>query len=316
MTFVWVEKYRPTKLDQCVFPNRLKDIFQGIVSSKDKSFPNMLFHGGPGCGKTTVASILCDLTKHESMKINGSKDAGIETLRTTIQQFASSVSFDSHRKCVILNEADFINPNTTQPALRGFIEEFSSNCAFIFTCNYLFKILKEIHSRCTVMDFTVRSDEEKDMRIGMTQWIKQILESEKVKFDKKVLSQHVRRYFPDFRRTINELQAYSIAHNKTIDEGILSRTGSITRDINQVTEFIRRKDYKSMYEWVVTSDYDPGIFTDLWNFWMEGKFLKDSALAEATYILSDFEFKATQAINPKLNLCSCLGQVMTNCEFV
>ena len=216
--YLWVEKYRPRTIDSCVLSVDLRRYFKGIL--KKKEIQNMLLSGSAGTGKTTVARALCEELNTDYIVINGSEESGIDVLRTKIKQFASTVSFTGNTKIVILDEADYLNPNSTQPALRGFIEEYSSNCRFIFTCNYKNRIIQPLHSRCSVVDFKIPKQEKPKIAASFFEHILKILNNENVKFVDKVVAKVVEKHFPDYRRTLNELQRY--AQSGVIDEGILT----------------------------------------------------------------------------------------------
>ncbi len=312
LNFQWVEKYRPQKLEDCVLPDRLKSVFDGIEKSKDKSFPNMIFVGSPGGGKTTLARVLCNVTDHEYQFINGSKDSGIDTLRTRIQTFATSVSFDKHRKCVIMDEADYANA-VLQAALRGSTEQFAPNCAFIFTLNYKHRLIDAIQSRTAILDFTIKKEERPEVKRGIFLSIKKILEAEGVTFDTKVLVEHVNRYFPDFRRMINELQLYALGRGK-IDVGILSQVESGSIELAEITEFVRTKNFSKIYEFSVQNP-DPSIMNDLWRFWIDKKKIEGASAADLSLIVSEYEYRATYPVDPAVNICAFLAQVMNTCRF-
>ena len=224
--FLWVEKYRPTTVDECVLPNQLKDTFKQIVDSGE--LPNMMFTGTAGVGKTTVARALCNELDLDYIIVNGSEDGNIDTLRGKIKQFASTVSLQGGYKVVILDEADYLNPQSTQPALRGFIEEFSNNCRFILTCNFKNRIIEPLHSRCSVYEFNIGNKAElAGQFMGRLQTI---LTKEEVKYEDPVLAELIMKYIPDWRRVINECQRYGMSGS--IDSGILvSLSESIEPDI-------------------------------------------------------------------------------------
>ena len=215
---LWVEKYRPKTIADCILPEQLKNTFQQYVDKKE--IPNLIFAGSAGVGKTTVAKAMCDEIGADYIMINGSDESGIDTLRTKIKGFASTVSLIGGRKVIIIDEADYLNPNSTQPAFRGVIEEFASNCSFIFTCNYKNRIIQPIHSRCSVIDFKLQNGQRAKMATLLLKRVKEILKIEGVDFDEKVLAEVITKYFPDYRRVLNELQRYSVSGK--IDVGILS----------------------------------------------------------------------------------------------
>ena len=221
--FLWVEKYRPKTLDECILPEATVDVFKKFVESGE--IPNMLLCGTAGTGKTTVARALCNELGCDYIVINGSEESGIDVLRTKIKNFASTVSFEGKPKVVILDEADYLNPNSTQPALRAFIEEFSKNCRFIFTCNFKNRIIAPLHSRTTVVDFKLVNGQKKKMAAKFHRRMMEILQDEGVEYNNKVLAELLMKHFPDYRRVLNELQRYSVGG--VIDEGILSNLSLI-----------------------------------------------------------------------------------------
>jgi DNA polymerase III delta prime subunit len=219
---LWTEKYRPQTIENCILPERLKKPFQEYVNQK--TIPNLLLSGGPGVGKTTVAKAMCNEIGCDYLVINGSDESGIDTFRTKIKHYASSMSFDGNRKVIIIDEADYLNPNSTQPALRNAIEEFAGNCSFIFTCNFKNRIIDPLHSRCAVIDFGMKNGEKEKMASQFFKRIQEILQSEKIEFDKAVVAELVKKHFPDFRRVVNELQRYSKFGE--INQGILAQISS------------------------------------------------------------------------------------------
>ena len=308
MNDLLVEKYRPRKVSDCVLPESLSDTFQDIVKSGD--IPNMILSGGAGCGKTTVARALCDELGRDIMFINASEDGGIDTLRTRIRQFASAVSLSGSAKVVILDEADYLNPQSTQPALRGFIEEFSSNCRFILTCNFKHRIIEPLHSRCTTIDFKIPAKEKQKMAKQFLTRTKDILDKESVQYDELVLAELIIRYFPDFRRVLNEIQRYSVSGS--IDAGIL-----VTADIGAETliKALKAKNFPDIRRWVVdNSDRDTAhIFRKIYETLLDS--LQPAAIPQAVLVLSDYQHKAAFAADQEINLAACCIMLASECTF-
>lgn len=308
MNDLLVEKYRPRKVSDCVLPESLSDTFQDIVKSGD--IPNMILSGGAGCGKTTVARALCDELGRDIMFINASEDGGIDTLRTRIRQFASAVSLSGSAKVVILDEADYLNPQSTQPALRGFIEEFSSNCRFILTCNFKHRIIEPLHSRCTTIDFKIPAKEKPKMAKQFLSRTKDILDKESVQYDERVLAELIIRYFPDFRRVLNEIQRYSVSGS--IDTGIL-----VTADIGAETliKALKAKNFPDIRRWVVdNSDRDTAhIFRKIYETLLDS--LQPTAIPQAVLVLSDYQHKAAFAADQEINLAACCIMLASECTF-
>ena len=248
---LWTEKYRPQIIEDCILPERLKKPFQEYVNQKN--IPNLLLSGGAGVGKTTVAKAMCNEIGCDYMIINGSDESGIDTFRTKIKNYASSMSLSGGRKVIIIDEADYLNPNSTQPALRNAIEEFASNCSFIFTCNFKNRIIEPLHSRCAVIDFALKNGEKDKMAVAFMKRTLSVLESEKIQFDKPVVAELIKKHFPDFRRVLNELQRYS--QFGKIDTGILAQIGDIS--ISEIIRFMKDRDFGSVRKWVATQEVDP-----------------------------------------------------------
>ena len=304
--FLWVEEYRPKTIDDCVLPSELKDFFKGIVAKGD--IQNMLLTGSAGTGKTTVARALCEELNCDYIVINGSEESGIDVLRTKIKSFASTVSFTGNTKVVILDEADYLNPNSTQPALRGFIEEFSNNCRFIFTCNYKNRIIPALHSRCTVVDFKIPKDEKRKIAVSFFKRIQTILEKENIKFDAKVVATVVEKYFPDFRRTLNELQRYSTSGS--IDEGILVNVGE--ENMNELVSALKGKDWKRMRAWAVNNlDNDPvSLFRKIYDTLIP----LTNQVPQLVLTIADYQYKSAFVADQEINLVACLTEIMASVE--
>ena len=242
---LWVEKYRPETIDDCILPVLTKDVFLSIVDSGE--IPNLLLTGSPGIGKTTVAKALCNQLDCDWLMINGSDEGRmIDTLRTTVVNYASTVSLSGGKKVIIIDEADYMNKDSVQPALRGVIEEFSKNCRFIFTCNFKNRIIPALHSRCSVVDFAIDKKDKPAIAGEMLRMVKKILDKEGVKHEEVVLADLVLKHFPDFRRVINELQKYSL--NGVIDEGILKQSSD--ENFNELFMALRGKNFSVMRKWV------------------------------------------------------------------
>lgn len=305
---LWVEKYRPKTIADCILPERLKRPFEEYVIKK--SIPNLLLAGNAGVGKTTVAKALCHEVGCDSIVINGSDESGIDTFRTKIKQYASSMSFLGGRKVIIIDEADYLNSNSTQPALRSAIEEFSGNCSFIFTCNFKKRIIEPLHSRCAVIDFGLKNGEKVKMAGLFHRRILSILENEKVEFDASVVAEVIKKHFPDFRRVINELQRYS--QFGKIDSGILSQVKSVS--LKEIISFLKDKDFSSARKWVSTCDVDTSVvFKEIYDNMYDH--IKKISIPRAVLILADYQYKAAFVVDHEINLMACLTELMIDCEF-
>ena len=305
---LWVEKYRPSKVEDCILPDAIKSTFQEYVTRKE--IPNLLLSGTAGVGKTTIAKALCQEVGCDYIVINGSDESGIDVLRNKIKNYASSVSLMGGRKVVILDEADYLNPNSTQPALRGAIEEFSSNCSFIFTCNFKNRIIDPIHSRCTVVDFKLNGQKAK-MAAAFFKRVEWILEQEGVEYDKEVVAAVITKHFPDNRRILNELQRYSVSGR--IDKGILSSVADI--QLNDLVRSLSNKDFTSARKWVTNNlDNDPTrIFRSLYDNLQES--LKPNSVPQLVLILAKYQYQTAFVADPEINLVACLTEIMVDCEF-
>jgi DNA polymerase III delta prime subunit len=305
---LWTERYRPQTIEDCILPERLKKPFQEYVNNKQ--IPNLLLSGGAGVGKTTVAKAMCEEIGCDYMVINGSDESGIDTFRNKIKNYASSMSLSGGRKVIIIDEADYLNPNSTQPALRNAIEEFATNCSFIFTCNYKTRIIEPLHSRCAVVDFALKNDEKKQMAGSFFKRIQNILQQENVQYDDSVIAELIKKHFPDFRRVLNELQRYS--QFGKIDVGILSQIGNIR--INEVVKFLKEKDFASVRKWVATSDVDTNtVFRQLYDSLYD--VMKPQSIPQAVIIIADYQYKNAFVADTEINLVACLTEIMANCEF-
>ena len=308
--FLWVEKYRPTKVSDCVLPQSLKNTFSTLVSTGE--LPNMLFTGTAGVGKTTVAKALCKELDLDYIIVNGSEEGNIDTLRNKIKHFASTVSLQGGYKVVILDEADYLNPQSTQPALRGFIEEFSNNCRFILTCNFKNRIIEPLHSRCSVYEFAIPNSEKPAIAAGIFKRVTEILRQEDVKFDQKIVATLVEKYFPDFRRVINELQRYSLSG--TIDNGIFVNLSE--NNIKVLITHLKEKDFKGMRKWVVDNiDTEPAaIFRKIYD--NLNAYIKPTSIPQTVVILADYQYKNAFVADHELNVVACMVELMANVEFL
>jgi len=307
--FLWVEKYRPKKIEECILSIDLRKTFSNIVAGGE--LQNMMLTGTAGTGKTTVARSLCNELDLDYIVINGSEESGIDTLRNKIKQFASSVSLSGGYKVVILDEADYLNPQSTQPALRGFIEEFSSNCRFILTCNFKNRIIEPLHSRCSVIEFAMPK-KERDALAGMfMQRVQQILAVESINSDPAVLAELIIKYFPDFRRTLNELQRYS--NFGKIDSGILVNATDISLDT--LMSSLKIKNFKQMRQWVADNiDTEPAaMFRKIYDNMNE--FVEPQSIPQLVLILADYQYKNSFVADHELNMVACLTEVMAGVKF-
>ena len=311
--FLWVEKYRPRKIADIVLPKALKDTFQAIVESGEMQ--NMLFTGTAGLGKTTVAKALCNELGCDFIVVNGSEEGNIETLRGKIKQFASSISLQGGYKVVILDEADYLNPQSTQPALRGFIEEFSSNCRFILTCNFKNRIIEPLHSRCGVYEFNTN---KKSLALlaqdFMTNRLENILKAENVQYEPRVLAELIMKHAPDWRRVINEIQRLAASNNNSIHPGVLGSTAS--SPVDSLVDSLKEKNFKKVRAWVVNNqDVDTStVFRSLYDSMSEK--VKPQSIPQMILILADYQYKNAFVADHELNTVACMVEVMSSVEFL
>ena len=305
--FLWVEKYRPQTISDCILPDGLKQTFQEYVDAGEIS--NMLLCGTAGTGKTTVARALCNELGCDYIVINGSDESGIDVLRTKIRDFASTVSFESKAKVVILDEADYLNPNSTQPALRAFIEEFSGNCRFIFTCNFKNRIIEPLHSRTSVIDFKIDKKDRPEMAQKFMGRMQYILTQEGIPYEQNVLAELLMKHFPDYRRVINELQRYS--RSGSIDSGILSNIAEI--NTKELIDSLKDKDWKKMRQWVVNNvDNDPqGVYRKVYDSLID----KVKQVPHLVLLIADYQYKSAFVADQEINLTACLTDIMASVEF-
>ena len=310
--FLWVEKHRPKTIEQCILSDTIKGTLEDLV--RDNKVPNLMFTGPAGVGKTTVARAICDITNTDYIIINGSDEGRmIDTLRTKMTQFCSTISLSGGgRKVVIIDEADYMNPDSVQPAMRGFIEKFAENCSFIFTCNFKNRIIEPIHSRCAVIDFALKKDENPDIASQFMIRCGDILTEEGVKYDKRVVAELINKHFPDFRRVINELQRYSTSSE--INSGVLAIIGEL--NLNQLISALRNKNFHDMRQWVSSNvDNDPTtIYRKIYDKLYE--VLEKSSIPQAVLIIADYQYKSAFVADQEINLVACLIELMAECEFV
>jgi DNA polymerase III delta prime subunit len=306
--YLWVEKYRPQTIDECILPKNLKETFKQFIQTGE--LPNFLFCGTAGVGKTTVAKALCNEVGAEYLLINGSEESGIDVLRTKIKSFASTVSLTDSKKVIILDEADYLNPNSTQPALRAFIEEFSNNCRFIFTCNYKNRIIEPLHSRCSVIDFKIENAEKQEIAAAFFKRTINILIKENTVADQKVVAELVTKHFPDWRRVLNELQRYSVSGK--IDAGILV---NMTEDsFKDLLKNMKDKNFTEVRKWVAKNGDSEtiNIFRQLYD--TASVHLEPASIPQLVLILADYQYKAAFVADHELNLMAALTEVMSSCK--
>jgi DNA polymerase III delta prime subunit len=307
--FLWVEKYRPKTIQDTVLPAELKETFQQFVN--DKVVPNLLLSGRAGTGKTTVARAMLEELGCDYIIINGSMNGNIDTLRNDISSFASSVSLSGGRKYVILDEADYLNANSTQPALRNFMEEFSRNCGFILTCNFKNKIIEPLHSRCSVIEFKIPTKDKPKLAAQFYRRVIDILSSENVTADSKVVAAVVEKHFPDFRRTLNELQRYGATGS--IDTGILANVQDIS--VKELVGYMKTKDFTNVRKWVGENlDTDPvTLFRKFYDSSVE--YFKGSAIPQLVLLIAEYQYKQAFVADGEINVVAFLTEVMVECEF-
>ena len=307
--FLWVEEYRPKDVGSCVLPKNLKDTFLEFVESDN--IPNLILSGKPGVGKTTIAKAMIDQIGATYMMINGSEESGIDVLRTKIKNFASTVSLEGGRKYLILDEADYLNPQSTQPALRGFIEEFHKNCGFILTCNYKNRLIEPLHSRCSVVEFSIPKSEKQNLSSEFMKRLISILDTEEIKYDKRVVAEVIKTHFPDWRRTLNELQRYSVSG--TIDAGILVNLSDV--NIKQLMTCMKNKEFTNVRKWVVDNlDNDPvhllrSVYDNLYEY------VDGSSIPHCVVVLGEYQYKSAFVADQEINTMACLTEIMARAKF-
>jgi len=307
--FLWVEQYRPKTIDDCILPDSLKTLFKSFIKKGELS--NMLFSGTPGIGKTTVAKALCEQMNCDWIMINGSEEGGIDVLRNKIKNFASTVSLSGGKKVVILDEADYLNPQSTQPALRGFVEEFHKNCRFILTCNFKNRIIEPLHSRFSNIEFKVNPKDKPKLASRLFERAVYILKEQNVDYEEKVLAELIKKHFPDFRKLINELQRYSVSG--AIDAGILVNVSD--ENLKTLVTHLKNKEFSDMRKWVVNNlDNDPvKIFRKIYDNMYES--LQPETIPHAVLIIADYQYKSAFVADQEINLVACLTELMSQVKF-
>jgi len=307
--FLWVEKYRPKTISDTILPDDLKQTFQQFVDQEN--IPNLLLTGGPGIGKTTVARAMCEQLSVDYIVINGSMNGNIDTLRTEIKDFASTISFSGSRKYVILDEADYLNPQSTQPALRNFMEEFSKNCGFILTCNFKNRIIDPLHSRCSVIEFKVAGKDKAAMASQMFKRVKTILSDENISYDQKALAEVITLYFPDFRRVINELQRYGATGS--IDTGILASNNA---SIEELVSSLKGKKFTDMRKWIANhKDMDTAqLYRQLYDSAVQ--YVQPQSIPQLVVTLADYQYKAAFVADHEINNVACMTALMVEVDWL
>jgi len=306
--FLWTEKYRPKDISNTILPDDLKSTFDDFIKN---GIPNLLLSGGPGVGKTTTAKAMLDQVGSNYMVINGSMNGGIDTLRNDIKSYASTVSLNGKRKFVILDEADYLNPQSTQPALRNFMEEYSKNCGFILTANYKNRIIEPLHSRCSVIEFIIHKENKPVLANKFLKRVQDILKEENIEYDKKAVVELIIKHFPDWRRIINELQRYSTSGK--IDAGILTQMSD--GSFNTLIQALKKKEFNQMRKWVAENlDNDPTtIYRKLYDSCNTN--MKETSIPILVTTIADYQYKSAFVADQEINLVACLTALMIECEF-
>jgi DNA polymerase III delta prime subunit len=307
--FLWVEKYRPHKIADCVLPENLKTTFQQFVD--DGNIPNLLLSGTSGVGKTTVARAMLDEIDADYIILNGSLSVNKDALRTDIRNYAATVSFGGGRKYIIMDEADYLDANNVQPQLRNFIEEFSSNCGFIFTCNFINRIIEPLHSRCSVVEFKIGAKEKAGLAKQFMKRANFILNTENVKYESAVVAEVIMKHFPDWRRVLNELQRYGASG--AIDSGILASVDNI--EIKELIKYLKAREFENMRKWVnLNASMDVNVlFRKLYD--AASAILKPESIPALVLALADYQYKAAFVVDQEINMSACMTQIMMDCEF-
>lgn len=307
--FLWVEKYRPQTIADTILPKSLKSTFQTIVNTGE--IPNLLFTGTAGVGKTTVAKALCNQLGLDYLLINGSEEGNIDTLRNKIKHFASTVSLQGGYKVVILDEADYLNPQSTQPALRGFIEEFSNNCRFIMTCNFKNRIIEPLHSRCSVVEFNIAKKDMPELCGSFMKRVGNILSNENIEYDEPVIAELIMKHMPDWRRVLNELQRYSVSGK--IDTGILVSLSEVS--MGNLMSAMKDKNFKQMRQWVTDNiDQEPAsLFRKIYDNMSD--YVEPQSIPQLVLILADYQYKNSFVADHELNMVACCTEIMAGVSF-
>ena len=306
---LWVEKYRPQKINDTILPDQTKAAFKKFV--QDESIPNLLLTGGPGVGKTTIAKAMLDELGCDYIVKNGSLNVNIDTLRYDISTYASAVSLSGGRKYVIFDEADYLNAASVQPALRNFIEEYSSNCGFIFTCNFKNRIIEPLRSRLSEVDFTIETSQRPKLAMQFLKRVSAILDNEGVEYDQKVVAQVIQKHFPDFRRVLTELQSY--AATGKIDEGIFVNLKQESMD--ELFRLLKEKKFTEMRKWVaLNSDQDMNeMFRRIYD--MATDKVEMRSMPGFVVTLADYMYKANFVADLEVNMVAFLTEVMMEAEY-
>ena len=308
-TILWVEQYRPKDIASCILPKTLKSSLTNFIV--EEQLPNLILSGSPGVGKTTAAKAMVEELGLTYMMINGSEESGIDILRTKIRNFASTVSLHGGRKYIILDEADYLNPQSTQPGLRGFMEEFHKNCGFILTCNYKNRLIPPLHSRCSVVDFSIPNSEKPKLAKEFMERVVTILKDQNVEHDKRVVAEVINKYFPDWRRVLNELQRYSVSG--AIDAGMLVDIAEV--NIKELMHSMKNKEFTNVRKWVVNNlDNDPvRLFRRIYDNLYE--FVDGSSIPHVVVVLGEYQYKAAFVADQEINLMACFTEIMARAKF-
>jgi len=308
--FLWVEKYRPHTIADTILPDDLKKTFQTFVDNRN--IPNLLLTGSAGIGKTTVAKAMLDEIGADYIVINGSDEGRlIDTLRTKIKNFASSMSLAGGRKYVILDESDYLNAETVQPALRNFMEEYSANCGFILTCNFVNKIIAPLHSRCSVVEFKMRNADKPKLAGQFFKRVEWILEREGIDYEQKVVAELITKHFPDNRRILNELQRYSVTGR--IDSGVLAN--QTESNLKVLMDALKNKEFSNVRKWVgqnIDGDMAP-FFRKFYETIHD--YVAPASIPQIVVTLADYQFKSAFAADQEINTMAMLTEIMVDAEF-